>query len=225
MVQLSHTGLELDAAIRNFKERYANVSGVTATASRVLSGYKFVGSDKVLRNGTYTPPQLFAPTISMSGSILIFSPNSDNGSFPQFYDIYKNGTLLASVAASTTEVDLSQYAIGASDSVTVKARATGFRDSAASSPQQYQAYSVTYHLTGCHAQYGATSIAFDGAYLDNFIVDSSSYTMQGATVTITMGGTDVTSAAYTQESTSRSRVVIPRVIGNVVITITARRLD
>lgn len=53
-VQLTHTGAQLDAAIGKVQADYADVSGVTASASDVAEGKKFVNSSGVLTTGSLT---------------------------------------------------------------------------------------------------------------------------------------------------------------------------
>lgn len=51
-VQLTHSGQELDNAIGKVLADYADVSGVTATASDVAAGKYFVDANKTLVEGT-----------------------------------------------------------------------------------------------------------------------------------------------------------------------------
>ena len=51
-VQLTHSGQELDNAIGKVLGDYADVSGVTATASDVAAGKYFVDANKTLVEGT-----------------------------------------------------------------------------------------------------------------------------------------------------------------------------
>lgn len=76
-------------------------------------------------------------------------------------------------------------------------------------------YTVTNTLTGCATSNAATSANEGSAYAAT-ITPNSGYTLDGATVQITMGGTDITSSAY-----SNGAISIASVTGNVVITVTA----
>ena len=76
-------------------------------------------------------------------------------------------------------------------------------------------YSITNTLIGCTSSNNATEIAENTAYSAN-ITASSSYTLTGATVSITMGGVDITSTAY-----NNGVISIASVTGNLIITITA----
>ena len=76
-------------------------------------------------------------------------------------------------------------------------------------------YTVTNTLTGCATSNAATSANEGSAYAAT-ITPNSGYTLDGATVQITMGGTDITSSAY-----SNGAISIANVTGNIVIAITA----
>lgn len=79
------------------------------------SGYvKPAGNLKVTQNASYDvynystvtvdveseQPQLLAPTLSISGDTLTIADNAGNGSFVTEYDIYVNGSVVATVAAN-----------------------------------------------------------------------------------------------------------------------------
>lgn len=76
-------------------------------------------------------------------------------------------------------------------------------------------YTVTNTLTGCTTSNAATS-ANEGSAYSATITAASGYTLTGATVQITMGGTDITASAY-----SNGTISIASVTGNIVITIAA----
>lgn len=76
-------------------------------------------------------------------------------------------------------------------------------------------YAVTNALSNCASSNGATAVNANAAYSAT-ITASDGYTLDGATVTITMGGTNITSTAY-----SNGVVSIAKVTGAVVITISA----
>lgn len=78
-----------------------------------------------------------------------------------------------------------------------------------------QEYTVTYTLTGCTSSNDATSVTEDDAYYAT-ITAGSGYVLDGATVVVKMGGTDVTSLYY-----SGGVINIPKVTGKIEITITA----
>lgn len=76
-------------------------------------------------------------------------------------------------------------------------------------------YSITNTLSGCSTNNVATS-AEEGSSYFAVIAPNSGYTLTGASVSITMGGTDIASSAY-----SNGVISIASVTGNVVIAITA----
>lgn len=81
-------------------------------------------------------PTLNAPTISLSNSTVTITNPVTNGSFVSGYDVYKNGTLLASITLAT--VDLSTLITDSGTyTITVKAKGTNFNESAASNSVTY----------------------------------------------------------------------------------------
>lgn len=74
---------------------------------------------------------------------------------------------------------------------------------------------VTNTLTGCTNSNSAATVADGGSYTGT-LTASSGYTMTGATVTVLMGGIDVTSTAY-----SNGTISIANVTGNIEITAVA----
>lgn len=78
-----------------------------------------------------------------------------------------------------------------------------------------QEYAVTNTLTGCTSSNSATTVTEGDAYYAT-ITASSGYVLDGATVVVKMGGTDVTALYY-----SDSVINIPKVTGKIEITVTA----
>lgn len=76
-------------------------------------------------------------------------------------------------------------------------------------------YSVTNNLTNCTNSNGASAV-IEGENYSGTITANSGYTMVGATVSVTMGGTDITSTAYNNDTVS-----IASVSGNIVINASA----
>ena len=74
---------------------------------------------------------------------------------------------------------------------------------------------ITNTLNGCTTSNSATSTT-EGASYSATITASSGYILTGASVSITMGGVDITSSAY-----SNGTISIAEVTGSLVITITA----
>lgn len=78
-----------------------------------------------------------------------------------------------------------------------------------------QEYTVTNTLTGCTSSNAATTVTEGDAYYAT-ITASNGYVLNGATVMVKMGGTDVTALYYAD-----GVINIPDVSGNIEITITA----
>ena len=78
-----------------------------------------------------------------------------------------------------------------------------------------QEYTVTNTLTGCTSSNASTTITEGDTYYAT-ITASSGYVLDGATVVVKMGGTDVTALYY-----ANGIINIPDVSGNIEITITA----
>ena len=74
-------------------------------------------------------------------------------------------------------------------------------------------YSIQKNLTNCHLN-GKTKVIAGQSYVAELIADTG-FTMDGATITITMGGIDM-SNYY-----SNGKIAIPNVTGNITITATA----
>lgn len=80
-------------------------------------------------------------------------------------------------------------------------------------------FTVTNNLTNCTSSNNATTATENTSYLAIITADSG-YSLDGATVGITMGGVDITSTAY-----SNGEVSIANVTGNIVITVSAAALQ
>ena len=78
-----------------------------------------------------------------------------------------------------------------------------------------QEYTVTNTLTGCTSSNAATTVTSGDTYYAA-ITASNGYALNGATVVVKMGGTDVTALYYAD-----GVINIPDVSGNIEITITA----
>lgn len=76
-------------------------------------------------------------------------------------------------------------------------------------------FPVTNNLTGCTTSNSASNVA-EGSTYNAVITASSDYTLVGATVSITMGGTDITTSAY-----SGGVITISNVNGALIISVTA----
>lgn len=76
-------------------------------------------------------------------------------------------------------------------------------------------FTITNTLSNCASSNSAGSIGINESYAAT-ITANSGYTLDGATVSITMGGTDITATAY-----NGGAISIPAVTGSVVITVAA----
>ena len=76
-------------------------------------------------------------------------------------------------------------------------------------------YTITNALTNCVTNNNQSSLV-EGSSYSAEITANNGYTLDGATVQITMGGTDITASAY-----NNGAISIASVTGNVVITIAA----
>lgn len=80
-----------------------------------------------------------------------------------------------------------------------------------------ETYTITKTLTGCTSSNSASAIVYGASYTTT-ITASPNYTMEGATVAITMGGVDITSTAW--DSTNNT-ITINSVTGNLIFNIVA----
>lgn len=76
-------------------------------------------------------------------------------------------------------------------------------------------YTVTNTLTHCKSNNSATSVTHGTSYTAT-ITANSGYTLDGATVSVKMGGTNITSTAY-----SNGVITIESVTGDIVVRVTA----
>ena len=100
------------------------------------------------------------------------------------------------------------------DSVTVTMNGFDITRSVFKGEKTSRLRSVSYALTGCSAP-GARGTVIDGQMFYADITANEGYTLEGATVSITMGGTNV-SNYY-----SNGKISIPNVTGNISIIISA----
>lgn len=78
-------------------------------------------------------------------------------------------------------------------------------------------FTITNTLSNCASSNSAGSIGINESYAAT-ITANSGYTLEGATVTVTMGGTDITASAY-----SNGNISIPSVTGALVVTVSAAK--
>lgn len=112
-------------------------------------------------------PTLNAPTIAINDKTLTITNPASNGNFVTKFKVFSNGTALteATIKGSTTTVDLSTLLTEAGTySITAKASATNFNDSAASGAVSYTVAAAGYKLTV--TQVGSTTGNANIVYAD-----------------------------------------------------------
>lgn len=148
-------------------------------------------------------PKLYAPEIKITGDTLTIIPNTDNGAFVTGYNGYMsvNGgdfELYGTLPSDQLELDLTAVGLPEGDfQFKATAIGTNFQESDASNVEDYTNifYTVTNTLTNCTNNNSAASVRKGSAYSATLTAEAG-YTMNGATVTVTMGGADITSTAY-----------------------------
>ena len=159
---------------------YDGLSGVTVEA--IPADYVIpTGTVNITSNGTHdvsgkasvvvavpsSQPTLNAPTIAINDKTLTITNSASNGNFVTKFKVFSNGTALteAVIKGSTTTVDLSTLLTEAGTySITAKASAANFNDSAASSAVSYTVAAAGYKLTV--TQVGSTTGNANIVYAD-----------------------------------------------------------
>ena len=164
-------------------------------------------------------PQLFAPSISLSGNTLTITPNASNGGFSTDYSIYDGSTFVKTI--STTTIDLSTVFAESTTqhTVTVQATADNFQNSAASNSVTYaniKTYSITTVLTGFTASASNPTSINTGEQKSLSFALNDGYEFSESNPT-------VTGASFVSWSSS-GVLVIKNPTANVTITITATKL-
>lgn len=165
---------------------YDGLSGVTVNA--IPDNYVIpTGTVNITTNGTHdvsgkasvvvavpsSQPTLNAPTIAINDKILTITNPASNGNFVTKFKVFSNGTALteAVIKGSTTTVDLSTLLTTAGTySITAKASAANFNDSAASSAVSYEVAAAGYTVTVTAGQYNFDIYdgqSASGTYLGN----------------------------------------------------------
>lgn len=148
-------------------------------------------------------PKLYAPEIKITGDTLTIIPNTDNGAFVTGYNGYMSVDggdfeLYGTLPSDQLELDLTAVGLPEGDfQFKATAIGTNFQESDASNVEDYTNifYTVTNTLTNCTSNNSATSVRKGAAYTATLTAEAG-YTMNGATVAVTMGGVDITSTAY-----------------------------
>lgn len=130
---------------------------------------------------------------------------------------------LTDVANSNADTNIAKYQDYMADlsvangyvisDVQIKLNDTDVTDLYFSGIKTTRSCSIQKNLTNCHLE-GKNTVISGQSYVAELIADTG-YTMDGATITITMGGIDM-SNYY-----SKGKIAIPNVTGNITITATA----
>lgn len=143
-------------------------------------------------------PTLNAPTIAISDNTLTITNPASNGNFVTKFKVFSDGTALteAVIKGSTTTVDLSTLLTEAGTySITAKASAANFNDSAASSAVSYEVAAAGYKLTvtsiGSYSG-GSASIVYADGTIAQYITDGAYNNVATVTaVDYNLGGYDL----------------------------------
>ncbi len=209
--------------VGDYKYAYIDVANIAnLDPANIVKDVTILGVTGTAVAGTGTgDAKLNTPSISLG----TLSPSQDplyiynnyNGNFVTYYDIYKDDVLLTTVSGSTSTVTVNLRTYISTDgtySIKVVARGTGMQDSNASSAVSYQHktyVTITNTLVNCSSSNAATS-AVKGDSYSATLNAASGYSFVGATIQITMGGTDITSTALNENEIS-----IANVTGDIAI--------
>ena len=164
-----------------------------------------------LHDALYPPANLVSiSAVFNQGSAVIYDTDS-LGTLKQYL------TVTANMDDGTSQT-VSNYTLSGTlteGMSTITVSYGGKTDDFVVSVTEYPSYSITYDLTNFTSSNTASKVAMGGSYTTALSYDSTKYDF--GSVTVTMGGTDITSTAYQDGS-----VIINEVTGNVVITAIAR---
>lgn len=180
---------------------YDGLSGVTVNA--IPDNYVIpTGTVNITANGTHdvsgkasvvvavpsSQPTLNAPTIAINDKTLTITNPASNGNFVTKFKVFSNGTALteAVIKGSTTTVDLSTLLTTAGTySITAKASAANFNDSAASNAVSYEVVAAGYNVTVTAGQYDFD--IYDGQSASGTYLGNTYYSGGSITVVCTSG--------------------------------------
>lgn len=126
----------------------------------------------------------------------------------------ESGKTITSVVVKMGGVDITATAYSASSGAINIAKVTGAITITAAASAPSVTYTITRNLTNCASSNTANSIA-EGAAYTTTLSPTGTFKKLGA-ITVTMGGTDISSTAV-----SGSTITIAKVTGNIVITCAA----
>ena len=180
---------------------------------------KYVAEDITIIAKGGNLPQLFAPSISLSGNTLTITPNASNGGFSTDYSIYDGSTFIKTITATTIDLSTVFAESTTQHTVTVQATADNFQNSAASNSVNYaniKTYSITAVLTGFAASASNPTSINTGEQKSLSFALNDGYEFPESNPT-------VTGASFVSWSSS-GVLVIKNPTENVTITITATKL-
>lgn len=149
-------------------------------------------------DGTPTQITLNLPTYTITNNLIDVVNSNTNTSITQYQDYTADLTVANGYVISDVQIKLN-------DAYVTDLYFTGTKTTLN--------YSIQTNLTNCHLN-GKTKVIAGQSYVAELIADTG-FTMDGATITITMGGIDM-SNYY-----SNGKIAIPNVTGNITITATA----
>ena len=149
-------------------------------------------------DGTPTQITLNLPTYTITNNLTDVVNSNTDTSITQYQDYIADLTVANGYVISDVQIKLN-------DSDVTDLYLTGTKTTLN--------YSIQKNLTNCHLN-GKNTVIAGQSYVAELIADTG-FTMDGATITITMGGIDM-SNYY-----SNGKIAIPNVTGNITITATA----
>ena len=200
----------------------AQVVDANLTAENIADGVTVLGIVGTHQGGGGELPQLHAPTISIVEDTLTITNPATNGDFVTAFGGYANGVSVGAIPVSSNPLDLTSLGFPAGDyTLTAACKGTNFSDSEQSNSLAYTNifYSVSSVLVGCSSNNSAATVRKGKPYTAT-ISALVGYKLLGATVTVTMGGEDITSTAYTY-SNKQGLISIAIASGEIEISVTA----
>ena len=200
----------------------AQVVDANLTAENIAAGVTVLGIVGTHQGGGGELPQLHAPTISIVEDTLTITNPATNGDFVTAFGGYANGVSVGAIPVSSNPLDLTSLGFPAGDyTLTATCKGTNFAESEQSNSLAYTNifYNISSVLVGCSSNNSAATVRRGEPYTAT-ISALAGYKMLGATVTVTMGGEDITSTAYTY-SNKQGLISIASASGEIEISVTA----
>lgn len=200
----------------------AQVVDANLTAENIADGVTVLGIVGTHQGGGGELPQLHAPTISIVEDTLTITNPATNGDFVTAFGGYANGVSVGAIPVSSNPLDLTSLGFPAGDyTLTATCKGTNFAESEQSNSLAYTNifYNVSSVLVGCSSNNSAATVRRGKPYTAT-ISALAGYKLLGATVTVTMGGEDITSTAYTY-SNKQGLISIASASGEIEISVTA----